>query len=461
MSDRDRFAELSQKALSQEEMTQQDRQFWIEYILRYLKNKKTDDYALGDIIEWNFTGDNIVFNTTEITLQPDYLSISYITDIGRNDDEIIKIESLFFDGTTLYLGGRFTKIGGNTCTGVASLDASNVWTGYSGLSFGGIVSVTSSGVLHCGGDQLLSGYISAKWNGSSWDGVVPEGFIHYVYAMSPDTSGNIYIAGLFHDVGDANGDGVVKYDGTNFTSLGTGVGGNSASYVQYYNGNVYITGSFTSVGGSAIGQVAMWNGSTWSAYGTGLQTVGATTTRIKFNSAGVAYVNQTVGGVSYIYKYNVGTWDLIGTFAGGNVYDMAIDSNDTVFFVGSFTSVNGVTCQYIAAYKSSGWVNVGTCDIIPRAIAISPSDDIYLGGNTGGIRKLAAVNTLALLGYYAEDQNFKSTDATLAADSDILYPSQSAVRDYTFKKHSSLSPPSTDDDVTLDYRVGDMWIYNE
>src|SRR6266446_1373780 len=90
-----------------------------------------------------------------------------------------------------------------------------------------------------------------------------------VLAAVVDGSGNLYIGGTFTNAGAAVANHVAKWDGTNWSALGSGVGGNVHA-LAVSGTNLYVGGSFTTAGGSAAKYIAKWDGSTWTAVGSGL-----------------------------------------------------------------------------------------------------------------------------------------------------------------------------------------------
>src|SRR5215472_11229399 len=86
-----------------------------------------------------------------------------------------------------------------------------------------------------------------------------------VNAAVVDDSGNLYIGGNFTIVGDVFASGIAKWDGTNWSALGSGVN-NTVFALAVSGSNVYAGGYFNMAGGVPC-QVAKWDGSSWSALG--------------------------------------------------------------------------------------------------------------------------------------------------------------------------------------------------
>ena len=98
------------------------------------------------------------------------------------------------------------------------------------------------------------------------------------------------MAGQFTKVGNTPAACVAKWDGTNWSGLSTGLaGGDSGGPIAYAlaftKGNLYVGGDFATAGGVSANGIAKWDGTNWSSLGSGI--------------SGVIY--QTGGG-PYVYS---------------------------------------------------------------------------------------------------------------------------------------------------------------
>jgi hypothetical protein len=76
------------------------------------------------------------------------------------------------------------------------------------------------GFTNAGGDADAD--FLARYSNGAWVAVV-AGINAVVRDIKFDSNGNAYICGNFTDLGDANGDGIVMWDGSSLHSLGTGL----------------------------------------------------------------------------------------------------------------------------------------------------------------------------------------------------------------------------------------------
>ena len=90
---------------------------------------------------------------------------------------------------------------------------------------------------------------------------------------------NVYAGGYFSAAGSTFANSVAKWDGTNWTSLGTGsqngvlnqgVLTNVKALATDQSGNVYVGGDFATAGGLLVNHIAKWNGPTWQSLGSGV-----------------------------------------------------------------------------------------------------------------------------------------------------------------------------------------------
>src|SRR5206468_1251784 len=92
-----------------------------------------------------------------------------------------------------------------------------------------------------------------------------------VYAIAMSGS-DVYAGGAFDTAGGLPANGIAKWDGSNWSDLGSGWGRISA--IRTSGCDVYVGGGFTSAGGVPARDIAKWDGSTWSALGSGIGYIG-------------------------------------------------------------------------------------------------------------------------------------------------------------------------------------------
>ena len=190
----------------------------------------------------------------------------------------------------LYVGGDFSSIGGVSVGRVAKFNVqAGTWhaledpnffetTQTKGPNSGGVYDLTISGdYLYIGGYTFNSTDTTLRYirrfnlSTNTWE-AVGKGVNAKVSALVSDGNGNIYAGGVFDKAGTTPAYSVAKWDGTNWTALGTGVDGLGLSVngLAYSAGLLYIAGDFMKVDGKVSQGVAKWDGSQWHAMGEGI-----------------------------------------------------------------------------------------------------------------------------------------------------------------------------------------------
>jgi hypothetical protein len=191
------------------------------------------------------------------------------------------VSALAFDAEgNLYAGGSFMKAGDVRTYSIAKWDGAS-WSALGqglGLFIGpwwfsttpqvAALAVGASGDLYAGGAYMKkAGGVevnnSAKWNGSSWSPLGPgmgeEPRRSGVNALAIDASGNLYAGGYFSTAGGVAASRIAKWDGSSWSPLGSGTGGDSPTVNALAidaSGNLYAGGDFTEAGGKASYYIA-------------------------------------------------------------------------------------------------------------------------------------------------------------------------------------------------------------
>jgi len=210
-----------------------------------------------------------------------------------------------------------------------------------------------------------------------------------VRAAVVDGFGHLYIGGSFTIVGDVLATNIAKRNGSNWSSVGAGIGGSGANgnpsvYALTSSGtNLYVGGDFTTAGGIAASSIAKWDGSSWSALGSGM----ASGTHQVFSlamSGSLLYAGGffgTAGGstVNYIAKWDGTNWSALGSGMNNGVYALAV-SGSNVYAGGVFTLAGGSTVNRVAKWDGNSWSALGSgLNNTVHALAVSGSN-LYAGG---------------------------------------------------------------------------------
>jgi hypothetical protein len=220
-----------------------------------------------------------------------------------------------------------------------------------------------------------------------------------VYALCP-TPDYLYIGGSFTNVGDANGDYIVRYSWATgaISSMGTGLNGDCNAL--YWNGtNLIAGGAFTAAGGVANTRaIAYWDGSAWQALGTGcgnglVYCIDGLPYSPAFAIGGTFTACGGVANTKGIAVWSGAAWTALtdGTLTaqGGSGPDVRAilavsgDTGSDYYVSGLFSAIDTVTTNNIAAYVNGAWTAMGSgLNVAGYAWSFARGDDgtIYLGG---------------------------------------------------------------------------------
>jgi hypothetical protein len=190
-------------------------------------------------------------------------------------------------GPALFAGGNFSTASGVNARRIAKWDGaawsslnSNMGGEVSAMAVfddGGGPALYVAGSFTTAGTVTANGI--AKWDGSSWS-ALGSGMDLPVHALAVFDDGDgpaLYAGGRFTTAGGVAATCIAKWNGSSWAPLGAGVGGSAALRVSSLavlddsTGPVlYAGGDFTTAGGVAANRIAKWDGTSWSALGGGM-----------------------------------------------------------------------------------------------------------------------------------------------------------------------------------------------
>jgi len=346
--------------------------------------------------------------------------------LGHGTAEPVLALAQFDDGAgaALYAGGAFDTIGGIVVNGIAKWNGQS-WSaladgvgGYNPFVYalavfddGNGPALYAGGPFHKVGQEVM--WCIAKWDGTAWSdvgggmgtntGQWPAVHALTVFDFDDGTGPALYAGGEFTIAGGIEANYVAKWDGSNWSPLGDGVGNGFQGYVStlagYDDGSgpaLYAGGYFTTAGGLPANYVAKWDGSNWSALGSGMDA------RVRDllaydDGSGVALYAAggftTAGGdpAEYIAKWDGANWSALPERVNHWVYTLAVfdeGSGPALYAGGPFTRAGGTFVNHIARWDGSNWSalggGMGGC-ANPYVYAMTDFDDgggpsLYVGG---------------------------------------------------------------------------------
>lgn len=271
------------------------------------------------------------------------------------------------------------------------------------------------------GDPKIVNSIS-RWNGASWakvgsGGVLAEvpvgnppnistqdGAINDAITFDPDGSGplppRLVVAGFFSNAGGVAANNIAMWDGSSWSTLGTGVDGvvQKLAIVDFGSGpRLFAAGKFQNAGGSPALRIAQWDGTSWSPLGSGLDTI---------YPAGMGY-EQIYANLN------------ISISAMAQVVDT---SGTGLVVAGNFIHAGGIVVHHVARWNGSSWTPMYNGLPLFHLVAVPPS--------TPG----TSYNTYPFTGDYTSDFTFTDfetwDDGTGPALYATNYPSPLSITGY-------------------------------
>ena len=83
----------------------------------------------------------------------------------------------------------------------------------------------------------------------------------------------LFVSGDFTSIEGTSASRIAKWDGSAWSTLGSGLNGAAAAMVEFDDGSgpaLYVGGFFTTAGGASANHIAKWDGISWTPVGTGM-----------------------------------------------------------------------------------------------------------------------------------------------------------------------------------------------
>ncbi len=195
-----------------------------------------------------------------------------------NDEFVSDIAPIHVIDDTLYvLSNSFGMVAGFEGYGGAKYDG-NVWEPftlpYCCDTWGYNELVKYSGELYIGGNfapsfgELLPRDIARLVNGE-WTLLgngIPDAGANAVYGMEVYQN-ELYVFGTFQRNGGNAGEGIMKWNGEEWSDLGSGVTDGVVTDAVVFQDELFVCGNFSEIGGISANGVAKWDGNKWCAIG--------------------------------------------------------------------------------------------------------------------------------------------------------------------------------------------------
>ncbi len=167
-------------------------------------------------------------------------------------------------------GQNWSPLGGGMNGGVADLTVFDDGSGagpalYAGGNFTTAVGVSANHI--------------ARWDGQNWS-PLGSGMDSFVHALTVFDDGSgagpaLYAGGNFTTAGGVSANFIARWDGQNWSPLGSGMDSFVLALTVFDDGSgagpaLYAGGNFTTAGGVSASSIARWDGQNWSPLGSGI-----------------------------------------------------------------------------------------------------------------------------------------------------------------------------------------------
>ena len=292
---------------------------------------------------------------------------------------------------------EFTEIGGIDALKIARYNGT-AWSPLGcGLEEGSIFEMIEyKGELYVTGQFSEIGCISAdniaRWNcnDNTWrdvEGGLTGGDNTYGYTFAIYND-ELYVGGQFEKAGNVNSINIAKWNGTEWSAVGT-VEGGSVRELMVYKQKLYAGGFFDAVNGISTGHIASYNGSNWSSLGSlnelELKATGVVRQMAVFKD--ILYISGNFStdddDISELIKWDGNRFSDFGTTfsLGQNSISELTVINGILYIGGSFRNVAGSQVNNILQWDGEQW-GVMSEGISGSVLSIELfGNKIYIGGD--------------------------------------------------------------------------------
>jgi hypothetical protein len=337
--------------------------------------------GMVDISGWNVTLDP----ENGPVFTPQGLTYTW-GNLGTGLDGLVtgRVNTIAVSGTTVYIGGDFTDLGGNpNIDYIARWDGTNwspLLSGTAGLTSTVHAIVLSGTEVIAGGEFQNAGGNSnadylARWNGTQWMGFISgtTGITNTVFTLALSGT-HVYAGGAFIGAGGNDDANYIAYWDGGWRNLGTIIDDNV--YTIVFSGtHVYAGGAFTN-------NIAYWNGSSWTPLGGGL---GGNVYAITIVGNNVYAGGDFTGGIA---RFD-GSWSTLGGgVSAGSTVSATLLLGNKILVGGTFNTAGGNPAPGLAEWYpvTSTWSPVSnfawnSSFITSVEALVSSGSDLYVGGD--------------------------------------------------------------------------------
>lgn len=224
--------------------------------------------------------------------------------------------------------------------------------------------------------SLLFTTLAILFCGTGQAGAAARGLTSGVYAVTVGADGSVFVGGTYDSAGGKKALCVAKWDGKDWSALGSGIRDGVITLAAGPDGSVYAGGWFTEAGDKEVSYAARWDGKTWRPMGNGPTLVRKIITTPK----GSLYaIGDTDKGESCVMTYANGGWLPLGQ--GFTASDIAAAPDGTLYATGSMTGQGAPAGYHVVTWTGSQWRPLGgDLGMGATGLAVSTDGTVYVCG---------------------------------------------------------------------------------
>ncbi|HEY6171499.1 MAG TPA: T9SS type A sorting domain-containing protein [Candidatus Kapabacteria bacterium] len=278
-----------------------------------------------------------------------------------------------------------------------------------------------------------------------------------------DSSGKIFITGLFDSVNGIAARNIAMWNGNNWVPMGTGLygGQNAMGYkIELFKGDIHVAGQFLYAGDELVNSIARWDGNTWHGLDSGFKDApqqkepGYIANLCTLNDSLLLIYGEyligkhvTSGSPSHILSWDGLQWSRIPasfTITNSSTHSTYYSFTDLVSFKGciyvsgTFDSVDGKFARKIAKWDGKEWSGLPPDGNNTSVGALFPCyEGLYKLWSPNGAHwtgsswkySLPSYNFEAGIYYSIGTRTYYSRHMSIPRDSTLLYLSLAEIRD--------------------------------
>lgn len=333
------------------------------------------------------------------------------------------VYSFFTDSASslLYVGGAMSQVGTKTtANGIGIWDGTN-WDTLPNKLNGNVTSLCKyKGKLYVSGSFYKNpfncpndGFMS--WDGVKWDSVGIGFWYGGAETNGPSMkimNGDLYCYGSFDSIMNLGVNSIVKFNGTNWTSLNFPFKGEFIRGIEYYNGELYAIGQFWNLGGDPNKDcIVKYNGTNWvSVPGANFQNANSVESICAYKGelyvGGYFMKSQGCPGNGIAKLTTTGWQEVNGGFSymgfPNSICRRLYVYNNIMYLAGSFDRMGTMRARGLVTYDGIKFCCIDTTLIYDGGPITLYKNKIYLGGTW----MASGLNNQDTAWYMAEQNKF-------------------------------------------------------